>query len=348
TLEVKADVFDSDGTNNLDANDTIQVELRGGDINNAFGQISGATLDVLASDPTANSASTAAGNTLTVSTGGLTLSKYTAYPNTTFVAPQTKAKIAHFTLSANTTETVNLNTISIDLDGKADAFDASDDLANLYVVYGEKTTTVKSTVADTSNSWSIDYAMTPGKTIDLVVYADIASSSTNGDATADTIRADVTITGTSAVSGAAANATEQQGQTITSGSGSFTAAVDGGTPLTYVVSGSTATDIAAGAPKTITAATFKFTAVNDAFSINEVKVKVGSDVSGALLNAVLKDGSTVLGTKPFDLTSQTTAHFTGLNVAVPANTTKVLTVELQLNQPFCRQQHDQQGRENHA
>ena len=76
------------------------------------------------------------------------------------------------------------------------------------------------------------------------------------------------------------------------------------------------------------------TATNDAYNITELKAKVGSAaISAALIGAVLKDGSTVLGSRSFDTATNTTAYFTGLNIAVPANTTKTLTVDLILSQP---------------
>jgi hypothetical protein len=56
-------------------------------------------------------------------------------------------------------------------------------------------------------------------------------------------------------------------------------------------------------------------------------------VSGAIVNATLKDGDTELATQPFSASSNTVAHFTGLNVPVPANTSKTLTVDLNLSTP---------------
>ncbi|MBI2573822.1 MAG: hypothetical protein HYV78_00275, partial [Candidatus Wildermuthbacteria bacterium] len=316
TLEVKADVYDSDATaNSITANDTLQVNVAVG-ASNGFGQISGATINVPTGAQSANQ--------VTVSTGGLTLSKYTAYTNQTLVPPATAAKIAHFTLAANTTEAINLNTISVDIDTVTDAFATATDLTNLYVKYGANETVKKATVATTGNSWSINYQLAAGQTVDVIVYADVATGATNGDGTADTGRVDMTVTGTTASSATSTTGGETTGQTITFGAGSFVAAAAGSTPVARIVAGN----------QTVTAASFEFTAASDSYTVKEVRAKVASAaVSAGIVNAILKDGSTVLGTKPFDTTSNTIAVFTGLNVAVPANTKKTLTVDLALSTP---------------
>lgn len=332
TLEVVADIYDNAGSaNDIDATDTLQVRLIGNDsLNNAQGMVSLTTIDV----PSNNKD----GNQLTVAEGDLTLSKYTAYTDQSMVPPLTAAKLAHFTLTAGTTEDVNLNTITVDFDNSNNtgAFDASDDLSNLYVTYGGNTTTAKATVADSANSWSINYTLTKGTTIDLIVYADVDSDATDGG-TDDTCQADMTVSGTTAESATTATGSETSGQTITFRGATFATAVGDNTPLAQIVAGG----------QTITAATFKFTSLYDTSTIKEVKVKLNNanaaTISRAINNVILKDGDTVLGTKPLNETSQvddtgssisnSATTFTGLSVSVPANTSKTLTVDLDLAIP---------------
>lgn len=92
----------------------------------------------------------------------------------------------------------------------------------------------------------------------------------------------------------------------------------------------------------VTAAKFKVTAANDSYTIQEVKLLIPTAllnsvaVSSVIKNVTLLDGTTELATKAFDVTTTLaadTASFTGLNLVVPANTSKVLTVQLDLSQP---------------
>jgi len=330
TLTVIADVYDSDATNNVGSGDIIQALIVGGS-SNAQGMVSSTTLSI----PAANSVNTL-GNQLTVAVGGVSLAKYTAYTNQSFVVPLTEAKLAHFTLTANTTEAVNLNSIVVDWDTVTGAFDASDDLSNLYVKYGTATSTVKQTVADTGNTWSVNYQIPAGGTIDLIVYADVASTAYSASTTNYGI-ASMTTTGTTVSSATAANGSEIAGQTTAFVAGTFTAKKDAGTPVAQIVAGN----------QTVTAAKFKFESSYETYTIKELWFSVSSTAaSGAIINAVLKDGDTVLATRPFDTTKSTandTAYFTGLNVVVPANTSKVLTVALALSTPSATAGTSQQN-----
>lgn len=320
TLKVIADIYEAsisgtDTTNNLANADILKARIEA-KTGNAQGMISSATISVPATDKD--------GNELTIAEGTVTLAKYGAYTNQSIVVPKTESKLAHFTFTAGTTEAVNLNTIRVDWDTVTGAFDASDDLSNLYVKYGTATTTTKATVADTNNSWSINYQIPAGSTIDIIVYADVASGAYSSSTTNYGI-ASVTTTGTTVSSAVAANGAATTGQTIAFVSGAFTGKKDAGTPVAQIVAGN----------QTVTAAKFKFESSYEDYSVKELKFKVGSTAaSSAIVNAILKDGSTVLATKPFNLTKTNTndaVYFTGLNVSVPANTSKVLTVDLALS-----------------
>jgi len=311
TLEVRSDIYDSDGTNDINANDTIKINIVGGDLNNAYGLVSYSTLDV--------PASTVSGNTVTVASGSLSLSKYTAYTNQSTVVPQTAYKLAHFTLTASTTEAVNINTIYVYFNY------VSANVSNFYVKVGNNTTSVKSAptsgTSRSADSWSVNYSIPAGTTVDVMVYADIDSNA------AGTATTGVYMTGTTASSAAAVTAGKADdattGQTITFTSGTWSSAVDGSTPLNQIVAGG----------QVVTAAKFKLTAANDSYTVKEARFTVADDAtSAAINNLIIKDGTTVLKTVPYD---STTSYFnvTGLNLLVPANTSKVITVDLDLATP---------------
>jgi hypothetical protein len=315
TLEIRGDIYDSILLNDVHATDTIVAEIVG-TASNAQAMTSLATVTAPAAGTVVD------GNTLTVSAGGLTLAKYTAFTDQSIVAPVTNAKIAHFTLTANTTEAVNLNTIV------ADTTFLSSWATNLYVKYGNNETTRIANPSGTAlaNSWSINYQLPIGQTIDVIVYADISSSATSGSAVGAKVRVSG-VTANSATSVCAGTNTDcstyavLSGQTLTYTSGLATVATDNSTPVAAAIAGG----------QQVTAAAFKFTASYDSYTITEAKFTVPANADAVIQSLVLKDGSTVLGTVPFDGTQ---FWVTGLNVPVAANTTKVLTADLILSTPF--------------
>jgi hypothetical protein len=290
--------------------------------------------------PTAPTGNTA-GNTLTVAQGSLSLAKYGAYNNQTIVVPQTNYKIGHFTLTGSTTEATNINTIYVDLSSNTTT------ITNLYVKYGtQQTTSIASPTAATTpgstipnNSYSVAYTLPAGQTIDVQVFGDI-NALASGTAVAY-VRMDGT-TANSVQSVKTNSATGGvTGQTITFGSGSFVGTQDPGTTVSQAV--------ASGSP--VTAGVFKFTAQNDAYTINELKFSLGATTSAgaaaaanSITSVALKDNATgqpimlngVAVTAPVQyLTastgqSQYVAYFTGLGLAMPANTVKSLAVVLNL------------------
>ena len=234
-IEVRADIFDNDGTGAYAAGDTIQAILSLG-VNNAQGVVSGdATLDV----PTAN----VNANTLTVGSGSIALAKDQAYGNQSVVVPTTGTLLGSWTLTSGTTEALNLDTIQVDL-AFVDEFAAAD-LANVYVMYGSKSTSSKSTVSATAgaNTWNISESMPVNTSMTFKVYGDIATGAVVTTGTADTVIPSLLVSGTSA-SGTAVNTNSNAvlaGQTITAvNSGALTVSLDTNTPVAaQVVAGTT-------------------------------------------------------------------------------------------------------------
>lgn len=317
TLEVKADIYDNDGSDGVTADTTIAARIEGASTwNNAEGRVSAATIDAPSSDVD--------GNTLTVKTGALTLSLDTGYTAQTVVVPLTAYKFGDFNVAANTTEAVNITAINVTLD------EMSSYMSNLYVKYGTKTTSVKPSLSTALNSWSINETLAAGATLPIEVYADMNSTPSSGTQTLQ-----VDIDGTTVASATSADSTQITGQAVALGSGSLTAAF-ANTPQNQVVSGYQDVEVAR----------FKFTSSYQAYTIQEVKIDPDVDANGGsdnaenIINSVtLKDGSTVLATQSWngvDASGSTPTgafFFTGLNVNVPASTSKTLTVVMSLAIP---------------
>ncbi|HSE34858.1 MAG TPA: hypothetical protein VLB83_01920, partial [Candidatus Paceibacterota bacterium] len=303
-LEVRGDVFDADGTDNMDNGQTMTVNLLAGS-SNVYKMTSLGYLD----------SSTVSGNQITVATGNLTLSKYSAYSNQTIVVPQTAFKIADFRLSTGATESVNINNITVALPAAYTSTNMTPaHLQDLYVVYGTKTTNTKATGA-TSQSWSVNETLAANSTMEVRVYATLNSSIANASTTVAT----VTVDGNSLNSGSAVTSGAIAGQTITAGVGSITSAVDASTPVS-------ANAVANSMPLV---ASFKFTAVNDNFTITELTSKVTSaNDAAAISELVYKVGGTEVRRQPLNGIYSTS---TGLAISVPSSGTGVKVVDVYAN-----------------
>ncbi len=304
TLEVRADVFDDDGINGLVANETLQVSLVVGSSNvqqvSSLGYISSAA---------------ATANTVTVVSGSMSLAKYTAYAGQTVVVPQTAYKIGEFRLTADDTEDVTLNTITLTLNNNGTGFSAtSTDITNLYVVYGPDTTSVKASGAN-SQSWSISKTLSANTTINVAVYADLSSDITSGESVIPSL----TFAGTTVSSGQSVTAGATVGQTMTIGTGTFAVAADASKPAI-------ALNVA---NNTVKVGAFKFTSTNQNYTIDQLGASVASGSQNVIQNVIFKDTSgKTLATQPFNGFYATTS--TGIGFSVPANQDKVVDVYLQL------------------
>jgi len=326
TLEVRADIYDNMGTvNDIDTTDTIMARIET-TASNAQAMTSLSTITTPGTDTD--------GNTLTVAAGSLVLSKYAAYTNQTIVVPEIAYKLGHFTLTSSTTEATNLSTIYVDLDTNNTV------VSNLYVKYGTSaamnTTTSIVDPSETSlaNSWSINYLLPAGQTIDMEVYGDVSSLAQTS------VYASMRVTGTTASSATAADSgtiTSYTGQTITFGTGTFLGTQDPATPVDQMLAGG----------QSVVAGIFKFTAQNESYTINELKFAVGAANStgtalaaAAISSVSLKDNATgtVIATAPVQKISSTyIANFTGLTATncsacgLTANSNKSLAVVLNLS-----------------
>ncbi|MFH1838177.1 MAG: hypothetical protein ABH808_01620 [Candidatus Kuenenbacteria bacterium] len=315
TVEIKGDIFDSEGTNDIASGAVTAVQalfVGGTGTSNAIPQISLGTINV-------PSQVNVVANNLTIASGSISLAQQSNYTAQTVVIPQTAYKLGAFNLVGNSTEAVNINTFEVDFTGVG-TFDASDDLTDVYIKYGTTNTAVKGTVTDADNTWSVSLALAKNQIVPVEVYATIGTTI----AATDTMRVDLTATGVTAESTTTVyadvtptNTTKDagfQGQVITAGVGTFTVSVDASRPNAMLLDDS----------GTVSVVAFKFNAVNDSYTITDVNLTLGN--ATAVQNVILKDGTAVLATKP----GATTIAISGLSVPVAANASKVLTVELQM------------------
>ncbi len=125
TVEIKADIFDNDGTNDLVANDTLQASI--------LSRTSGAWRMNSLGYFTYPTGAPILGNQVTVKTGSLTLAKQASYPNQTVVIPQTNYKLGSFVLTGNDIEDVTINTLQVDFTA-GDQF-AVNKVSDVYLKY---------------------------------------------------------------------------------------------------------------------------------------------------------------------------------------------------------------------
>src|SRR3989344_5034980 len=268
TVEFRSDIFDNEGTNDISAltTTTVQVALVGGaTLNNAIPQVSLGTLDVPSANVNANS--------LTIASGSIALASTPSYPFRSTVAPQTSYKIASFDLTGYATEAVNLNTMAIGFVGN-DTFDPSDDLTNVFLKYGGKTSSIKGTVADGSitslaNSWSVSETLAIDGSMTVEVWATLGSSIVAAGSD-DTMITYMRITGITAQSGttvyadvdsdAVATDNGATGQTITIEAGTLTVSLDASAPASILVDDS----------GTKVTGAWKFESLYDSFTVTDI------------------------------------------------------------------------------
>ena len=318
TVEFRADIFDNEGTDQvaLLTTTTVQATLVAGSCN-AVQQVSLGTLAVPSAEVDANS--------LTIASGSIALASTPSYPAQSTVAPQSAYKLASFDLSGNATEAVNLNTIAVGFAGNG-TFDPSDDLTNLYVKYGNKTTSIKGTVSDGSitslaNSWSISEELAINGNMTVEVWATIGSSIVAAGSD-DTMIAYMRVTGITAGSGttvyadvdsdSVASDNGATGQTITIEAGTLTVSKDGSAPVSALVDDS----------GTVVTGAWKFEALYDNFTVTDATFTIANVT--AVSTVTLKNGSTVVASKP----AAATTTFNNVSVPVSPGTPVVLTVEL--------------------
>jgi hypothetical protein len=172
TLTVKADIVNT--SNAAWTSGTIATKI-GGSSNNAQGQSSNELVSVASSQVT--------GNTLTVSSGVGTFSRSAGFTAVT-IAPNTpNVKIGSFTLQANSSEDIKVNSIGVNPNAMVSGVSTPTNISNLTVKDGSTVlgTPVGNPSAGTTTFSFADITVSANQTKTFDVYADIgggASAST--------------------------------------------------------------------------------------------------------------------------------------------------------------------------
>ena len=315
TVELYADIFDN-ATNDalpLQATDTIQAQL----VNvasNATKQVSLGTMDV----PTVAQAGSSALSALQIATGTATVTATPNYGNQNTVIPRTAMKIGSWTVTAGTSEDINVNNLGFAIAPVAGAtFDVAD-MSDMYVVYkigsGSAVTTSVTPTPVTPANFPVSFTLPRTQTVTVELYANLLAG---GVTATHSVNATLTVTGTGAQSGVAANfAGAGTGQTIAYQAAALNVTRDASTPVSALVA----------ANNSVKTASYKFEAQNDTYTLVKLQFDINDVTNVTSVN--LKQGSTILQTQP----ASANVVFTGFSTAitVESGTPKILDVELVL------------------
>jgi len=304
-VEIYGDAKEADATD-FSASDTVVVGF----------SIAAADTEGMSSGNTVSAVSVVDGFSRTIASTSTSASKASGFGDQTYVAGKNNIRIGSFTLSAGATEGINVNTVVVELSSTEAAT-----ITNLMLKdsNGAQLGTTKASPS-TSNSFSVNFNIPASGTKTIDVYADIKSGADAGSLVA-TI--DTTTGGTGATTANSSTiGSDLDLQTITVGSGTLTVAVNSGsTPDDYVA--------IAGASE-VKVGSFRFTAQNSNFIVQEVKIKIPADAATSVSSVILKwDGGSSL---PQSLTlssgalTHATATFAGLTFEIPKNEAKDLEV----------------------
>ncbi|MDP3996659.1 MAG: peptidoglycan-binding domain-containing protein [bacterium] len=310
-VEIYGDAKEADATN-FAAAATIDVGF----------SIAAADTEAMNSGDTVSAVAEVEGFSRTMSATSLTASKSSGFGNQTYVAGSNNVKVGSFTLAAGSTEGVNVNTITIELSS-----DESASVTNLMLKDSSSGAQLGTTKASpsTSNGFSVNFTIpaSGSKTID--VYADFKAGSNAGSWTA---QVDTTSGGNGAMTAQSATVgSDLVLQTITLGSGTLTVAANtGATPADYIALAGTS-DVKVGS--------FRFTAQDSQFTVQELKIKIPANAATSVETITLKwDGGQA--SRGIDDVStgaaetHSTSTFAGLDFEIPKNTEKNLDVYVKI------------------
>lgn len=304
TVEVRADIYDNDGINNVNAADTFIADLitytNGAQRQSSLGYVDVPTAQVI-------------GGTLTVQTGTIALSKQTTYGNQNVVVPKTGYKLGSFVLTGNNIEDTTINSFEVAFTPVTNATFSKDDLNDVYLKYGSKSSTVKSTVNATANIWSVSETLAKNGNMTIEVWGNIGSTIT----ALDSMKTQLLVSGTTV--GSTQTVTTNggvvlDGQTIIATAGSIASSLDATATVSKIAVGNGVQDLGA----------FRFTTTNDNYTLTEAVIKVADAAAASnIVSLSLKDGANAVATVPV---AGTSATFSGLSLPITANGYKVLTV----------------------
>ena len=302
-VQVRADIYDNDGTDSCSLGDKITASLSAGS-SNAWGTVSSGRTDVPSTNVNANQ--------ITLFSGSMTLVKRTSYAGELVNLPQANFKVGEWTLTAGSAEDINIHTLSLDIDEVSGTSFNESDITDLYLVYSSNTSSVKSTALANDNDWSVSLPLEKNEVMTISLYANLGTNVTSGDS----FKTDLSITGVGSDSGTTINSTDVDGQTISTATGTITATRAAGTPTAAIFADN----------QSVLAVMYDFDTRYDAFTINKLVFAIPSVGVTSIQSVNIKDGSTTL----YSLPASRTVTFDGISIPVAANDTKTLSVELEL------------------
>jgi len=269
------------------------------------------------------------GNTLTASQGTLSIVKNAALGNSTKVEGQSEVKIGSYLFQTNATEGVNVSSIALKLAASDTVLDGK--VSNLKIkksdgtLLGSSITTPsvgESTAYGSNNAITVsgELNIPANSTIQVDVFADIATGNTNGETLTSEIAIDA-VSATGSVSGADATGptVAQIGQiVVVSTGGALTVSED--------TSGAASAQFLTTALAGVEMGRIKFSATVEDMKLDRLEVRT---VNGSGNIAQVKLMGTGLATDPIAPLTAGTAVFTfptGSEITVPAYGSKVLTV----------------------
>ena len=286
-------------TGNLSNGQTVIVTLNAGS-SNAQGQSSLNTANVPASDTS--------GNSINVTNSSLSVTRYSGYGSQTII-PGSVSRIGSFTISAGSTEGVTVNTINLSLSAANAA-----SITNLTLKDGSSVLGNVVTTPSISSSYSVNLDILASQTKTIDVYGNVLSGAANGS-----LVVSVSVSGNGDQTGNTTSSSAVSLQTMTIGSGSLSATVAAGDPVSA--------NIVAGAAS-INVGQFEFNAVSSAYTIQNLDISVAgtiNDVTAVTVTYLDANGNTQTSTQPI---VGTVASFSGLNIYVPANDQADVTVSI--------------------
>lgn len=275
-------------------------------------------------DYTTLAATAVAGNTLTVKDVTANVTKNASFGNTNRSSGATNVKIGSFNLQA-VGDDIRFNTISLSIT-------TSSNFQNVKLMDGStQVGNTLGTPASTGNSFSLsNYVVSRDTTKTIDVYADVLSTAT----TTSVVSVEASgVTGVGVSSSKSLSSTPGTAvdlQTITVSTPSLTISKDGSAPTAKIVIAD---------QNAVELHKIKFEAQNEALTLKKITLQLVSASSTQWLatstvanfgTVSLYDGSTLLGTGTFNSTDAT-VQISGLNLSLPQDTEKVLTVKANIS-----------------
>jgi hypothetical protein len=237
------------------------------------------------------------GQTLTLTSGSLTVAANPAYSNQTLGSNLAKQEIGSYILQASNVDSVQVTQITVGLGGTFNL----QNLSNL-TVSGTGISNVTPVLPQSSNTFAVNFTIAPGQSNTINVYADVGNAT--GTVTSTMYVAARALTSQAQVGNSANPAT---GQTITLGNGTLSAP-------TLVQSQSLQSQYVIGGVTGQNLATYNVVATNGAANVTEMDFSVSSASTSIVTVGVGGVNSTVT----YSGTTGTVA-VSGLNIAIPGN-----------------------------